>query len=178
MYKTLGEYPKNGITSVTAGVVAAVAIAIPAFAQEPAVTRDDPYLWLEEVESERALDWARERNEQTLGILEAHPLFEPILARNLEILNSDERIPTPSQMGGFVYNFWRDAEHVRGIWRRTSVESFREAEPDWETVIDLDRLAADENENWVFSRASCRYPDYDRCLVALSRGGADAVVVR
>ncbi|HMB73055.1 MAG TPA: prolyl oligopeptidase family serine peptidase [Gammaproteobacteria bacterium] len=140
--------------------------------------QDDPYLWLEDVESERALTFARENNERTLERLEAHPLFEPILDRNLEILNSDQRIAMPSQMGGFIYNFWRDAVHVRGIWRRTSVDSYRTAEPDWETVVDLDAVADEEGENWVWSGANCRYPDYDRCLVSLSRGGSDAVVVR
>lgn len=140
--------------------------------------QDDPYLWLEEVEGERALTFARENNARTLDRLRAHPLFEPILDRNLEILNSDERIAMPSQMGRFVYNFWRDAGHVRGIWRRTSIDSYRTAEPGWETVIDLDALADEEDENWVWGGASCRYPDYDRCLVSLSRGGSDAVVMR
>ncbi|HUF73711.1 MAG TPA: prolyl oligopeptidase family serine peptidase [Gammaproteobacteria bacterium] len=144
----------------------------------PALAQEDPYLWLEEVESEPALDFAREHNARTLARLEAHPLFTTIYERNLEILNSDERIPSPSQIGGFVYNFWRDAEHVRGIWRRVSVEEYRETNPRWETVIDLDALAAEEGENWVWSGASCRYPQYDRCLIALSRGGADATVVR
>lgn len=140
--------------------------------------QEDPYLWLEEVESERALTWARENNERTLAQLEAHPLFGLIHEQNLDILNSDDRIAMPSQMAGFIYNFWRDATHVRGLWRRTSVESYREDEPSWETVIDLDELAAEEGENWVWGGARCRYPDYDRCLVALSRGGADAIVVR
>jgi prolyl oligopeptidase len=144
----------------------------------PALAQEDPYLWLEEVESERALAFAREQNERALARLEAQPLFATIYERNLEILNSDERIPSPSQIGDFVYNFWRDAEHVRGLWRRVSVEGYREPEPRWETVIDLDALAAEEGENWVWSGASCRYPAYDRCLIALSRGGADATVVR
>jgi prolyl oligopeptidase len=145
---------------------------------DPALAQEDPYLWLEEIEGARALDFAREHNEHTLTRLTAHPLYETIYDRNLEILNSDERIPSPSQMGEFVYNFWRDAEHVRGIWRRVGVDGYREAEPRWETVIDLDALAAEEGENWVWSGASCRYPEYDRCLVSLSRGGADATVVR
>lgn len=144
----------------------------------PAVAQQDPYLWLEEVESERALGFAREHNDRTLARLEAHPLFRTIYERNLEILNSDQRIPSPSQMGGYVYNFWRDAGHVRGIWRRVSVEGYRQPEPPWERVIDLDALAAEEGENWVWGGAACRYPEYDRCLIALSRGGADATVMR
>jgi prolyl oligopeptidase len=145
-------------------------------AQLPA--QDDPYLWLEEVEGERALAWASELSETTRAALSAQPLFEPIYQRNLEILNSDQRLPAPSQMDGYIYNFWRDAVHVRGLWRRTPVAGYREAEPAWETVIDLDQLAADEDENWVWSGANCRYPEYDRCLISLSRGGGDAAVVR
>lgn len=148
------------------------------FVSMPAPAQQDPYLWLEEIEGERALAFARENNEQTLARLTAHPLFESIHERNLEILNSDERIPTPLQTGGFVYNFWRDADHVRGIWRRTSVDSYRAETPEWETVIDLDALAELEEENWVWAGARCRYPDYDRCLIELSRGGGDAAVVR
>jgi prolyl oligopeptidase len=148
------------------------------FLSAPGAAQEDPYLWLEEIESERALDFARANNEQTLARLTAHPLFEPIHERNLEILNSDERIPTPSQVGEFVYNFWRDAGHVRGVWRRTGVESYLSATPDWETVLDLDALAEAEGENWVWGGARCRYPDFDRCLIELSRGGGDATVVR
>lgn len=145
---------------------------------EITLAQEDPYLWLEEVEGERALDWARETSDRTLERLRSHELFGSIHEQSLEILNSDERLPTPVQMGGFVYNFWRDAEHVRGIWRRTSIEDFRQEAPDWETVLDLDRVAAEERENWVWSGAICLYPEYDRCLVSLSRGGGDAVVVR
>jgi prolyl oligopeptidase len=139
---------------------------------------EDPYLWLEEVEGERALTWVRAENDRSTRKLEAHPLFDPIRARNLEILTSDERIPAPGLRGGMVYNFWRDDRHVRGLWRRTSRVSYREAEPDWEVLLDLDALADAEGENWVWSGATCRHPDYDLCLVSLSIGGADAAVVR
>ena len=139
---------------------------------------DDPFLWLEEIDSERALDWAREQNERSVEFLESHPLFEPIHERNLEILTADDRIAYPSLMGGQIYNFWRDAEHVRGIWRVTSREDFRNERPDWDTIIDVDALADAEDENWVWAGASCRYPDYDRCIIGLSIGGADAAVRR
>jgi len=139
---------------------------------------DDPFLWLEEVESEKALDWARAQNERTLARLEAHPEFETIQSRNLEILTSEDRIAMPALRGGQVYNFWRDAEHVRGLWRRTSLDSYRADPPDWQVLLDLDRLAETEDRNWVWAGSSCRYPDYDRCLVGLSVGGADAAVRR
>ncbi|NDY97062.1 prolyl oligopeptidase family serine peptidase [Wenzhouxiangella limi] len=138
----------------------------------------DAFLWLEEVESEQALDWARAQNERSVAYLEAHPLFEPIHERNLEILTADDRIAYPSLRGGRIYNFWRDAEHVRGIWRVTSREDYRNDQPDWDTIIDVDALADAEDENWVWGGASCRYPDYDRCIIGLSIGGADAAVRR
>lgn len=143
-----------------------------------AVAEDDEFLWLEEVESEQALDWARAQNERSEGRLTSHPLFETLHQRNLEILNSEDRIAYPSLMGGRIYNFWRDATHVRGIWRTTTREGYRGESPEWETIIDVDRLASDEDRNWVWAGSSCRYPDYDRCLVSLSVGGADATVRR
>ena len=156
-----------------------IALALAAGLLSPVVSAsEDPFLWLEEVEGERALEWAREQNAESLGYLRSHPLFEPIHERNREIYNSEERIAYPDQMGGQIYNFWRDAEHVRGIWRRTSPDAFRQEEPEWETIIDLDKLAEQEDENWGWAGGNCRYPDYDLCLVSLSRGGADASVVR
>lgn len=139
---------------------------------------DDPFIWLEEVESERALDWAREQNDRSLAAIKSHPLFEDIHKQALAIYESDERIAYPSFQGETVVNFWRDADHVRGIWRRTSLADYRQDSPSWETVLDLDALAEDEGENWVWAGSNCRYPDYDRCLLSLSRGGADASVVR
>jgi len=139
---------------------------------------DDPFLWLEEVEGEKALDWARAQNERALERLEAHPQFDAIYARNLEILTSEDRIAMPALRGGQVYNFWRDAEHVRGLWRRTSLESYRGEAPRWEKLLDVDELAQAEDRNWVWAGSSCRYPDYDRCLVGLSIGGADATAQR
>ncbi|TVS14053.1 MAG: S9 family peptidase [Wenzhouxiangella sp.] len=152
-----------------------VFLALPVLA---VASEDDPFLWLEEIESERALDWAREQNERSVELLEAHPLFAPIHERNLEILTAEDRIAYPSLMGGRIYNFWRDAEHVRGIWRVTSREDYRNERPEWDTIIDVDALAEAEDENWVWGGASCRYPDYDRCIIGLSIGGADANVRR
>ncbi|MFU8877626.1 MAG: prolyl oligopeptidase family serine peptidase, partial [Wenzhouxiangellaceae bacterium] len=150
------------------------------------MANEDPYLWLEEVEGPNALSWARGMNELSLAELEAHPLFDEIHARALEILTSDERIAYPSLMGGEVYNFWRDAEHVRGIWRKTALAEYRSDDRDdnrddnrdWDVILDIDELAAAEEENWVWAGSGCRYPDYDRCLVGLSIGGADAAVRR
>ena len=139
---------------------------------------DDPYLWLEDVRGERALAWARDQNAITQRELEALPDFKAIHERLLAIFSSNERIPYVAKHGDYYYNFWQDAEHVRGIWRRTSPAEYLKGSPAWETVLDLDALGAAEKENWVWKGANIRYPDYTRALVYLSRGGGDAIVVR
>lgn len=138
----------------------------------------DPYLWLEDVQGERALAWVRERNAETLGELRARPDFEPTRQQLLSILNAKDRIPAVRRIGERLYNLWQDGTHKRGLWRRTTLAEYRQAAPTWETVLDLDALSAAENENWVWGGAACLGPAYRRCLVSLSRGGADAVVVR
>lgn len=139
---------------------------------------DDPYIWLEEVESEKALEWAKSRSDEDTAVLEAVPEYSEIHAELLEVYNSQERIPTPAIRGDWIYNFWRDAEHVRGIWRRTSLSEFTKDEPAWETVLDVDALAEADGENWVWKRASCLAPEHRHCMVLLSRGGADATIAR
>ena len=139
---------------------------------------EDPYLWLEEVENEKALEWAKERSDEATAEIKATPEFAAIHEKLLEIYNSRDRIPTPAIRGAWIYNFWRDADHVRGIWRRTFLSQFVTDEPAWETVLDVDALAAAEDENWVWKGADCLEPEYRRCMVSLSRGGADAAVER
>lgn len=138
----------------------------------------DPYQWLEEVEGERALTWVKERNAVSEGELGGDAGYEPLRSRILSIMDSKEKIPSVYKMGRWYYNFWKDAEHVRGIWRRTSWSEYRKDDPKWETLIDVDALGAAENVSWVWSGANCLPPEYERCLVQLSRGGADADVVR
>lgn len=139
---------------------------------------DDPYVWLEDVAGERALHWVREQNAISTRELEASSDFESTRKRLLDILDSKEKIPYVTKFGSFYYNFWRDENHVRGILRRTTLEEYRKSELAWETVIDLDKLAAEEKENWVWKGYNVLYPSFDRCLVYLSRGGADARVTR
>lgn len=139
---------------------------------------EDPYLWLEDVTAEKSLDWVRSRNKTTQEHFEASEEFKNLESDLLKILDSDERIPFVSKAGEYYYNFWRDQTHVRGIWRRTSLEEYRKEEPAWETVLDLDKLAEEEDENWVWGGASILRPDYDLALIDLSRGGADASVTR
>ena len=139
---------------------------------------NDPYLWLEEVEGERALDWVRERNARTLARLTADPRHAATEKTIHDIVHATDRIPLPALYGGHVYNFWQDETNVRGVWRRTTLESYRAGNPAWDVIVDVDELARREDENWVWKDASSLPPSYDRCLVHLSRGGKDAVVVR
>ena len=164
------------------GLLAAVVLLAPWTAAmpqtEPASTADDPFQWLEEVQGDKALAWVRERNAESQKVLQARPEYEPTRARMLEILNSKDRIPAVSRRGNWLYNLWQDEQNKRGLWRRTTLAEYRKAQPAWETVLDLDALAAAEKENWVWGGSTCLGPQYRRCLVSLSRGGADAKVVR
>ena len=158
-------------------LIASSAVLLIAFAGS-LFADEDPYMWLEEVEGEKALEWVEERNKESLSVLEELPTFQPMFDRHMAIYNSDERIAAPSIQGDYIYNFWRDEKNERGLWRRTTLEEYRKAEPAWETVLDLDALAKAEDENWVWKGADCLYPDYERCILSLSRGGADATVSR
>ena len=144
---------------------------------QPAETAD-PFIWLEDVHSERALTWVRAQNALTQHELGTSPDFKPVYDRLLAIYDSKARIPAVTKQGDFYYNFWRDAQHVRGLWRRTTLSEYRKESPAWETLLDLDALAAAEKENWVWKGSLWLRPDNARCLLNLSRGGGDAVVVR
>ncbi len=139
---------------------------------------DDPWLWLEDVTGDAALDWVRARNAKTQAILENDPEFAKLQSDLLAILDSDARIPMVSKQGEYYYNFWRDKANPRGVWRRTTWDEYQQDDPLWEVLLDLDVLAAQENENWVWGGASLLRPQFDRALVSLSRGGADARVIR
>ncbi len=139
---------------------------------------DDPYLWLEEVEGEKAVEWVEKRSAEDTAELEEVPEFEPIHEELLEILNSRDRIPYAGFRGEWLYNFWQDEDHVRGVWRRTFLDSYVTGDPAWETVLDVDALAAAEGENWVWKGGFSLPPDHRRAMVVLSRGGGDASVYR
>jgi prolyl oligopeptidase len=155
-----------------------LALAVAALALAAAPALEDPWLWLEEVNGQRALDWVAERNAESTAELAAPEAFRTMEARLLEVLDSDARIPYVEKLGGLYYNFWKDKSHERGIWRRATLAEYRKERPAWQTVLDLDSLSGAENENWVWHGAEALPPDYTRCLVSLSRGGADADVVR
>jgi prolyl oligopeptidase len=140
--------------------------------------KEDPYLWLEDVTGDKALNWVKERNAKTQGEFESKPEFNKLKDDLLEILNSKERIPFVTKYGEHYYNFWKDEKNERGVWRRTTLEEYRKAEPKWEVVLDLDAVATTEKENWVWSSVQLLRPGYKRALINLSRGGADATVTR
>ena len=139
---------------------------------------EDPYLWLENVAGEKQLAWVREQNKKTQDHFQASDRFNSLNGDLLKILDSDERIPFVGKAGEYYYNFWRDQQHERGIWRRATLEEYRKADPEWELVLDLDAVSAEEDENWVWDGASVLRPDCTRALIGLSRGGSDASVTR
>jgi len=137
---------------------------------------EDPFLWLEDVHGAKPLDWVKERNAVSLKLLKSDPDYQGDYDVILAILDAVDRIPMGQLHGGTVFNFWQDPAHVRGIWRRTDVASYETATPRWETLLDVDRLAADEGKGWVFKGANCA-PDLSRCLISLSPDGGDTVVL-
>lgn len=139
---------------------------------------DDDHLYLEEVLGEEALDEVKGWNEATLNRLMADPRFEDMQAQALEILNSKDKIPYVSYRGGEVHNFWQDAENVRGVWRKSTLDSYLGNNTEWKTVLSFDKLSADEDKNWVYKGNDCLAPDYALCMINLSDGGKDAVVRR
>ncbi len=139
---------------------------------------DDPYLWLEDVTGDTALDWVRSRNDETAANYATGAAFAAAEEQIRAVLDTDARIPYVTPRGRFLYNFWKDAAHPRGLWRRTTLESYRSDSPEWDVLLDLDDLAAAEEQNWVWSSAQVLRPAQDRVLISLSRGGSDAVVVR
>ncbi|MEQ1491785.1 MAG: S9 family peptidase, partial [Terricaulis sp.] len=149
---------------------------MPIPAQEQAAATD-PYLWLEDVEGERALAWVHQQNDRSLPVLENDPRYAARLNAAMEVAQSRDRLPLGQIRGGYVYNFWQDPDHVRGIWRRARIDGYTANNPRWETVLDIDALATTENTNWVYQGANCD-PAGVRCLISLSNGGLDASTER
>ncbi|WDS35718.1 prolyl oligopeptidase family serine peptidase [Pseudoxanthomonas sp.] len=159
-------------------LVAGLTAAGAAHAQENTTMTADPYQWMEEVEGAKPLAWVKEQNAKTESELAGTPQFKQLEGDIRTILDSDAKIPYVEKIGDFYYNLWKDKDHARGIWRRTTLAEYRKPNPTWETVLDIDALNAAEKETWVWHGAECRKPDYTRCLIALSRGGSDADVTR
>jgi prolyl oligopeptidase len=157
-------------------LLAGLAVAGTASAQS--VPDSDPYAWLEDVSAAKSLDWVRAHNAKAEASIAGSAQFKTQEAQILAILDSDAKIPGVEKIGDYYYNFWKDKQHQRGLWRRTTLAEYRKAEPAWETVLDLDALNAAEGKQWVWHGANCLRPKYERCLIALSPGGSDADVTR
>jgi prolyl oligopeptidase len=137
----------------------------------------DPYLWLEDVHGDKPLAWVMDQNAKTLKVLGTDPDYQKDYTEILSELDASDRIPFGGIEHQYLFNFWRDKSHVKGIWRRTTIADYANADPHWETLLDVDKLAADEQEDWVYKGRNCS-PSLNRCLISLSKGGGDAVAVR
>jgi prolyl oligopeptidase len=167
------------LLAVVIGTAGLIPVAQPADAA-PAMTQssDDPYIWLEDVSGPRSLAWVEAENKRSLAVLEGDPRYATLHAEALALAQAKDRIPNPEFLNGDVYNFWQDAEHVRGLWRRTTSEDYANPAPDWTTVLDLDQLGKAERANWVYKGHNCALPQERLCLIALSDGGEDATTLR
>jgi prolyl oligopeptidase len=166
------------VTRMTIAAVVSGIFTIPARAQQPSPEQPDNYTWLEDIHGERQLAWVKAENARTAAVLEKDAHFAPLQAEALQVLESPDRLPDPEFRNGVVYNTWRDAEHVRGILRRTSLKDYLTTEPKWETVLDYDALSKADQQSWVGKGLGCLHPDDELCLVVLSAGGEDANTLR
>ena len=138
----------------------------------------DPYIWLEQARSPEALDWVAKENTRTLAALESDPRFAQLKAEALAIFDSEDRIPFVSFRPDGLYNFWQDKANPKGVLRRTTLESYRTAKPEWDVILDIDALAKAEGKEWVYQGSTCLPPALTRCMIALSDGGEDATIMR
>lgn len=153
---------------------------LPGCGGEPKKSADaiDPYLWLEDIEGDKALEWVRAHNKISDEAFTTQPLFTELRARYLKVFNDKERVIYPDLVGDMVYNLWQDEVNERGLWRMMSKEDYLKGKNEWKTVLDLDKLSAEENRKWVFKGASFLGPDNEICLLTISDGGKDESVVR
>ncbi len=165
--------PFRGLRSLL--TLSLLAIAGFALAQTPG---DDPFRWLEEIHGARALAWVAQQNARTAAVLETDPRYELFRREALAIFTAKDRIPYPGFLADGVDNLWQDGTHAHGLWRRTSFASYATPEPQWDVMLDLDRLSKAEGKSWFWKGATCLRPAERYCLVRLSNGGGDAVRLR
>ncbi len=144
----------------------------------PAIEQVDKYQWLEDVHGERSIAWVKEQNARTTEVLQNDPRFADLNAAALKIYESPDRLPMPVLKEGPSTTLWQDAEHVRGIFRRTTLADYLTTQPHWQTLIDYDALAKQDKQEWVANGLNCLYPGNSLCLVSLSAGGEDAETLR
>jgi len=135
----------------------------------------DENLWLEDVDSEKSLAWVKQTNKATDASLGADPLYNSLYQDALTALNSKDKLPSITQRGDWIYNYWKDSNHPRGIYRRTKLESFNSSSPEWHIVLDIDKMSMKDNVKWVFKGMNCLEPAYEKCLVSLSPGGGGCI---
>ncbi|MBN9547553.1 MAG: S9 family peptidase, partial [Alphaproteobacteria bacterium] len=145
---------------------------------QPELADEDPFLWLEDRDSERSLDWVHRQNALTVAELQGDPSYQATFETALDLMTAEDNIPVGAALAGYVYNFWQDKTNALGLWRRTPVASYKTDRPEWETIIDFDQLSAKEGVKWVFGGASRLYPDFIRCLLFMSPDGGDASEMR
>ncbi len=168
----------NSSTTTPPPAVKTEPVAVAPPSNPPPMKVEDPNLWLEEVSGEKPLAWVKERNALSQKELESAPGFTELRTRLRSIYDSKDRIPGAEVHGKYLYNFWKDETHPRGLWRRTSLAEYKKPAPNWEVVLDLDALGVKESKSWVWHGAQCLPPKYERCMVSLSPGGSDAQVMR
>src|SRR5271163_5360532 len=160
-------------------MVVTIAVAVTALHTIPArAQQSDKYTWLEDIHGERPMAWVKAENERTAAVLEKDSHFAPLEAEALTVRESPDRLPRPQFRNDLVYNTWRDAEHVRGCIRRTTLKDYLTSEPKWETVLDYDALAKADKQSWVEKGLTCLEPENELCMVELSAGGEDAETLR
>ena len=148
------------------------------YAQQQPEVIEDSFLWLEEVEGEKALQWVKEKNSISEDYITNSPEFEPIYKKILEILNSVEQLTRPKIVGNYVYDLWKDDKNKLGLWRRMPLEDYASNKSDWENVLDIDSLSESEDKQWVFWGAKWLEPENKRCIIRISDGGKDARELR
>lgn len=170
----------SSVTLALAMTIAATPAAAQRAADAPGIPgpEQDPHIWLEEARSEEAMAWVEAENTRTLAAFEADPRFATLKAEALAIYDSEDRIPFVSFRPGGLYNFWQDKANPKGVLRRTTLESYRTATPEWEVILDIDALAKAEGKEWVYQGSTCLPPALNKCMIALSDGGEDASILR
>lgn len=165
------------LTVLIIGLLLACTEEVPKTMQEP------DHLWLEDLQSSRALDWVASQNDESLSTLQGDTRYKTLRDTAEAVYTSDDRIPYVTHSNGIVHNFWQDQRHVKGIWRSARLENYLAGHPEWQTILDIDALAAEEGEDWVYKGRTClphrlNNTNEERCLVHLSKGGSDAVEIR
>ena len=161
-----------------AGLALMMVGAMSTMAQGPAGEQPDKYTWLEDIHGDKPMEWVKAENARTAAVMEKQPVFADLDAQALKVLDSPDKLPAPEFRDGMVYNTWRDKDHVRGIVRRATLESYLTDDPKWETVIDYDALGKQDKQSWVGHGLDCLMPQERHCMVALSVGGEDAATMR